>query len=90
MNKRNATQRGMCRNAGRANRGRMPRMCGNNTVPAGEACKGHCPGFDDATDSANVELATIYFPWQEYREGFCPDEALMRGTLFPELVRTWG
>ena len=31
-------------------------------------------------------LATVYFPTQVYRAGFCPCEALARGTLFPELV----
>ncbi|MBQ1632968.1 MAG: spore coat associated protein CotJA [Clostridia bacterium] len=31
-------------------------------------------------------LATVYFPNQVYRAGFCPCEALSRGTLFPELV----
>jgi hypothetical protein len=31
-------------------------------------------------------LATVYFPNQTYRAGFCPCEALARGTLFPELV----
>ncbi|MBQ6077166.1 MAG: spore coat associated protein CotJA [Clostridia bacterium] len=31
-------------------------------------------------------LATVYFPTQVYRAGFCPCEALSRGTLFPELV----
>lgn len=40
-----------------------------------------------AGDSANgCALATAYFPFQEYRAGFCPAEALKRGTLFPELV----
>jgi len=31
-------------------------------------------------------LGIVYFPIQEYRAGFCPAEALRRGTLFPELV----
>ncbi|MBQ5991639.1 MAG: spore coat associated protein CotJA [Clostridia bacterium] len=31
-------------------------------------------------------LATVYFPNQAYRAGFCPYEALAHGTLFPELV----
>ena len=30
-------------------------------------------------------LAHAYVPWQCYREAFCPKEALMHGTLFPEL-----
>ena len=30
--------------------------------------------------------ATVYFPSQVYRAGYCPCEALSRGTLFPELA----
>ena len=41
-------------------------------------------GEDD--DNENVRmLAHSYVPWQFYDEAFCPQEALMRGTLFPEL-----
>ncbi|MBQ1820565.1 MAG: spore coat associated protein CotJA [Clostridia bacterium] len=36
--------------------------------------------------SGSCSLATVYFPNQVYRAGFCPCEALSRGTLFPELV----
>ena len=36
--------------------------------------------------SGGCALVTVYFPVQEYRAGFCPAEALKRGTLFPELV----
>lgn len=32
-------------------------------------------------------LAHSYVPWQYYDTAFCPQEALMKGTLFPEL---WG
>lgn len=32
-------------------------------------------------------LAHAYVPWQFYDQAFCPQEALMKGTLFPEL---WG
>ncbi|HIU94247.1 MAG TPA: spore coat associated protein CotJA [Candidatus Aphodomorpha intestinavium] len=31
----------------------------------------------------------VYFPVQEYRAGYCPDEALRRGTLFPELASNY-
>lgn len=37
-------------------------------------------------NNAGCALATVYFPSQAYRAGFCPCEALSRGTLFPELV----
>ncbi|MBQ4423563.1 MAG: spore coat associated protein CotJA [Clostridia bacterium] len=37
-------------------------------------------------DGEGCALATVYFPNQVYRAGFCPCEALARGTLFPELV----
>lgn len=39
-----------------------------------------------AADTNGCALATAYFPFQEYRAGFCPAEALKKGTLFPELV----
>ncbi|MBP2654318.1 MAG: Spore coat associated protein [Firmicutes bacterium] len=35
----------------------------------------------------DVALAHAYVPWQCYKDAFSPKEALMRGTLFPEL---WG
>lgn len=34
---------------------------------------------------ANRLLAHAYVPWQRYEEAFSPKEALMKGTLFPEL-----
>lgn len=33
----------------------------------------------------NMILAHAYVPWQVYDKAFCPSEALMKGTLFPEL-----
>ena len=35
----------------------------------------------------NMMLAHSYVPWQHYDKAFSPQEALMKGTLFPEL---WG
>lgn len=35
----------------------------------------------------NMVLAHSYVPWQQYEQAFNPQEALMKGTLFPEL---WG
>jgi hypothetical protein len=35
----------------------------------------------------HMVLAHAYVPWQRYTRAFCPEEALMKGTLFPEL---WG
>ncbi|HMM22676.1 MAG TPA: spore coat associated protein CotJA [Selenomonadales bacterium] len=37
--------------------------------------------------SRHMMLAHAYVPWQVYKQAFCPPEALMKGTLFPEL---WG
>jgi hypothetical protein len=34
-----------------------------------------------------MQLAHSYVPWQHYEQAFSPREALMKGTLFPEL---WG
>lgn len=34
-----------------------------------------------------IMLAHSYVPWQTYEQAFTPPEALMKGTLFPEL---WG
>ncbi|WP_199883948.1 spore coat associated protein CotJA [Anaerosinus massiliensis] len=36
---------------------------------------------------SNRMLAHSYMKWQSYEKAFCPREALMKGTLFPEL---WG
>jgi len=36
---------------------------------------------------ADMMLAHAYVLWQCYDQAFCPEEALMKGTLFPEL---WG
>ncbi|MBP2650387.1 MAG: Spore coat protein CotJA [Firmicutes bacterium] len=34
---------------------------------------------------SNMVLGHSYVPWQVYTKAFSPKEALMRGTLFPEL-----
>ena len=52
-------------------------------VPAGDACGNDCDGF---TPTFDLPLATAFVNVQTYRTGFCPAEALMKGTLFPELV----
>lgn len=54
------------------------------TVSAGEVCGSECAAID--TPIADARLAMIEFPIQSYKTGFCPCEALMKGTLFPELV----
>ena len=53
----------------------------DNVVPAGAVSSGNSCGM-----SGGCALAAVYFPNQAYRAGFCPCEALSRGTLFPELV----
>lgn len=55
----------------------------DNVVPAGTVQAGNACGMPG---EAGCALATVYFPSQDYRAGFCPCEALSRGTLFPELV----
>ncbi len=55
-----------------------------NTLAAGSVCDG-C--FD--TPSGDCVLAVAYMPIQEYKAGYCPDEALCQGTLFPELLRPY-
>lgn len=59
-----------------------------NTYPAGAARSGGCEGFGGEAASECL-LASAYIPAQIYRAGFCPGEALCKGTLFPELVRPW-
>ena len=54
-----------------------------NIVLAGGVTGSGCAAADTGSGCA---LAAAYFPFQEYRAGFCPAEALKRGTLFPELV----
>ena len=54
-----------------------------NVVPAGTVASANPCGMPG---SGSCTLATVYFPTQVYRAGFCPCEALARGTLFPELV----
>lgn len=36
-------------------------------------------------DCNAMMLAHSYVPWQHYNSAFNPQEALMKGTLFPEL-----
>jgi len=55
-----------------------------DTVAAGEACSSDVCGL--GYPIGGQRLATIQFPIQQYMEGFCPNEALEQGTLFPELV----
>ena len=53
----------------------------SGTIPAGCAQSEYF--------STDCMLAKIYFPSQKYRAGYMPEEALCRGTMFPELVRTY-
>ncbi len=55
----------------------------DNVVPAGTVSAANPCGM---AGDAGCAPATVYFPTQVYRAGFCPCEALSRGTLFPELV----
>lgn len=59
-----------------------------NTFSAGNACTDMCEDWDFGYDSQCV-LATAYMPMQDYRAGFCPNQALQCGTLFPELLRPY-
>lgn len=36
-----------------------------------------------------VELARAYIPFQEYTKSWPPEEALNKGTMFPELYRPY-
>ena len=54
----------------------------DNVVPAGSVASMNGCGIPNG----GCALSTVYFPNQMYRAGFCPCEALSRGTLFPELV----
>ena len=54
-----------------------------NVVMAGEVTTDETCGYAPV---GGCPLATVYFPSQSYRAGYCPGEALSKGTLFPELV----
>ena len=54
------------------------------TVSAGAVSGAACATL--YTTAGQQALAEIRFPIQSYTTGFCPCEALMKGTLFPELV----
>lgn len=54
-----------------------------NVVMAGEVSSDGTCGF---APGGGCALATVYYPNQVYRAGYCPAEALVKGTLFPELV----
>ena len=54
-----------------------------NVVMAGEVSSDGTCGF---APGGGCALATVYCPNQTYRAGYCPAEALQKGTLFPELV----
>ena len=56
--------------------------CGANLVAAG------CEANDCALGN-QCNLAQISFPSQNYYSGFCPNESLAQGTMFPELVRLY-
>ncbi|AZO94175.1 spore coat associated protein CotJA [Iocasia frigidifontis] len=46
-----------------------------------DADKQYIPGLD----MRRMRLAHAYVPFQHYSEHYRPEQALMRGTLFPEL-----
>ena len=57
-----------------------------NTVAAGTVCTSEVCGPNMLLNCSSEPLAQINFPIQQYAAGFCPGEALERGTMFPELV----
>ena len=61
-------------------------LAADNIVVAGNVGEAGCTAAESAGGCA---LAMVYFPVQVYRAGFCPNEALRRGTLFPELARDY-
>lgn len=60
----------------------------DNAVVAGMACESPCT--DIGAVAGVSELAQLQFPVQEYTYGFCPSDALEKGTLFPEFVHSCG
>ena len=56
------------------------------TVPAGSVSGGLSACRYELERSS---LPDISFQDQNYSEGFCPDTALMLGTLYPELVHIY-
>ena len=58
-------------------------LAADNIVVAGNVGEAGCAAAEEVGGCA---LAMVYFPVQEYRAGYCPNEALRRGTLFPELA----
>jgi len=68
--------------------GRCPQGCGEcagAVVAAGKAKALPCEEWELGLGEPGLAMA--YFPDQDYREGFCPCEALNHGALFPELVK---
>ena len=55
------------------------------TVYTGNSCTGDA--IIIPVMPINPELAEAYVPYQIYSRIFMPDEALKRGTAFPELVK---
>lgn len=53
------------------------------TVTAGNVCGSVCA--PEVVEPDGI-YATIHIPAQNYQAGFCPADALCKGTLFPELV----
>lgn len=62
----------------------MPKMKMKKVMPPEPECELPCVPEDICE---HMVLAHSYVLWQRYTKAFCPEEALMKGTLFPEL---WG
>ena len=50
-----------------------------------ERMKKHMWVSSEKNDCKDMLLAHAYVPWQCYDEAYSPKEALMKGTLFPNL-----
>lgn len=62
-------------------------LAADHIVVAGDVCGER--SCSPELEMCGCQLATIYFPNQQYRAGFCPNEAMAKGTLFPELVSNY-
>lgn len=76
----------------RKKKGKCEESCPDDFMDMKECCDEPEPcEFNMCDDSMMMPrpllLAHAYVPWQKYERAFSPREALMKGTLFPEL---WG
>jgi len=69
------------------NNSRMQNYCNRNMNQNNSCCNPTIQSYPKIETSKDMVLAMAYVPWQCFGNVLEPDQALKKGTMFPELYK---